>query len=1054
VDLFLRPCNSSNSTLPNKSRKKRIKTGGNEEVRVHAWVDAEGHRLFRINNKLASGNEVRTTLSRIGVQLGTSSLILQSAVTELADRNDPLALGAVIAENSGMGGWQAEALKAQAELQLNKEYEERIRQKIEKLERTSIAARDDASKSERYSEMEAAADEAAKACRLKIMAFQSAAERKRDRLVEIHAAAMDKENSLQKVASEAQKKLSDCSELTQNKRTPPTTLEVKKLKLARISIEEQLQVVLDQLNAYQSAATTLEAAKGREMDAARGCELAHREIDLLEQGLREIEMKSSSLEAAEKAQQEVAALEAKLLEARQEVEVVVAELQMAELNKLAAEMEQTKSNLIKYPDCMDIDTSVDDVDAQLADFGSVKAQLERKERALVAKQQQLPSMFSKRNNLPTLAECFNFKNPAQASKYATALELLAGRRLTVAVAQSTQQAAQLLSSGSAARGLCIWALDAISYFPDRIQVHKQIAATFPHGAVTVPMIDLLSFADEHKGVIAKAFGSHVIVSSTEIGRQVMERYGIPSIALDGTLTAKGRLAGGYREQLQRGPMHSKIQSDLEKASLIAVRDQFGELDAAEKRLKALQQQRKLEEQFMEAQAEIDAAKNSVSEASKVLQKLEMELKSRQTVAAALCQALSTLSTAADQKALLRAQLTHQTHHLKSLERAKADAAAEIADAACPPDPQDEMLELSRAQLEERLKEIDNELLLLDRNIRAEEATQSAERQDEESARQQAVAAAVEAYRAAEVKKKTLGRQINYIDTVLKEMDVLAAEMRIPATTTGTAHTGSTLDLSEIESMANDIRAVASKRSSLLAELAAFDSVGLESSSRSAVANLRAADIAEQELALLRPHAHTMHSVASRLEEGLAAVNPSAEKFNERVFDTVANVFNDLTSQLLPGIELRVARVHDGQQENSVHRKGAQFFYRRRLCGQDSSNEGNWVTGLEALSGGQRTLVSLAYLVAAKSIGGAAPADHASLSSSSILLADEVDAALDTANQEQAARLLSMLCTKKEKAPLVQVICISHSQIFQQLCDHVIELGRNKDDGTTMVMAAK
>ena len=111
----------------------------------------------------------------------------------------------------------------------------------------------------------------------------------------------------------------------------------------------------------------------------------------------------------------------------------------------------------------------------------------------------------------------------------------------------------------------------------------------------------------------------------------------------------------------------------------------------------------------------------------------------------------------------------------------------------------------------------------------------------------------------------------------------------------------------------------------------------------------------------------------------------------------------------------------------------------------------WQSSLEQLSGGQRTLISLALLLATA---------NAECSNSHLLLLDEVDAALDEHNTRRVAGLLHQLAhapvavgdgkrqqSRKGQAAGAtgggcQILCVSHNKAFQGLCDGLLHVGKN------------
>jgi len=90
----------------------------------------------------------------------------------------------------------------------------------------------------------------------------------------------------------------------------------------------------------------------------------------------------------------------------------------------------------------------------------------------------------------------------------------------------------------------------------------------------------------------------------------------------------------------------------------------------------------------------------------------------------------------------------------------------------------------------------------------------------------------------------------------------------------------------------------------------------------------------------------------------------------------------------------------------------------------------WQTNLGQLSGGQRTLVSLAMLLAVARTGSAC----------GLLLLDEIDAALDEVNQARASALLWQLAHDSTSA--CQIMCVTHNVSFQERCDGFVRVTKS------------
>jgi ABC-type transport system involved in cytochrome bd biosynthesis fused ATPase/permease subunit len=99
------------------------------------------------------------------------------------------------------------------------------------------------------------------------------------------------------------------------------------------------------------------------------------------------------------------------------------------------------------------------------------------------------------------------------------------------------------------------------------------------------------------------------------------------------------------------------------------------------------------------------------------------------------------------------------------------------------------------------------------------------------------------------------------------------------------------------------------------------------------------------------------------------------------------------------------------------------------AGRQQGRQQPWQTSLSMLSGGQRTLVSLAMLLAVSRAGN----------SSGLFLLDEVDAALDEHNTARAAALLKQLAHADDGGRGCQILCVTHNAAFQHVCDGFVQV---------------
>ncbi len=173
-------------------------------------------------------------------------------------------------------------------------------------------------------------------------------------------------------------------------------------------------------------------------------------------------------------------------------------------------------------------------------------------------------------------------------------------------------------------------------------------------------------------------------------------------------------------------------------------------------------------------------------------------------------------------------------------------------------------------------------------------------------------------------------------------------------------------------------------------------------------NLRA--IEEYEVALaevqeLKERVATLEREKEEIEHFIAEIE---RKKREKFLETVENVsaeLNRLFVRLFGGGEARLSLAEPGNIASDL-------LIQVRLPGKE-------LRVLDALSGGERALVAIAFVLALAA-GRPAP----------FYLLDEVDAALDKANSERLARLL------REFAKNAQVIVVSHNEELVRHADRI------------------
>lgn len=121
--------------------------------------------------------------------------------------------------------------------------------------------------------------------------------------------------------------------------------------------------------------------------------------------------------------------------------------------------------------------------------------------------------------------------------------------------------------------------------------------------------------------MSRAFGSHVIAASHEVAASLMQRFGLSSVTLDGVVTRRGVLVGGWTQMQPRGSsIDAKLKADAAAQDAAALTWQ---LEQAQERAKYL---RSVHAQKLEALAALELAAAEAAAAVTLRQAVEEELR--------------------------------------------------------------------------------------------------------------------------------------------------------------------------------------------------------------------------------------------------------------------------------------------------------------------------------------------------------------------------------------------------------------------------------------------
>ncbi|KAL3152957.1 hypothetical protein ABBQ38_011987 [Trebouxia sp. C0009 RCD-2024] len=657
-----------------------------------------------------------------------------------------------------------------------------------------------------------------------------------------------------------------------------------------------------------------------------------------------------------------------------------------------------------------------------------------------------------------LHECFSFKQPqsTELAPLVEALNLIAGDKLGNVLVDTAAAAADVLAWHSKTRGvghsssrgaLRVWDLQRLHSY-DKLQQQKQAQAHFPAGHVILPL-DLFKYQPAHHAAMVRAFGGLVIAKDDATAAQLVSQFGVACITPDGKISRPGSMQGGWRGHMRAdsGPMARKLAADQLQEAVDALQAQLQQAETdcsvAQSRLEHREAQ---EADLAAAQEDLSSAQEEaehhVCEDAAQQKSYRQCVESLSTLQARMHQTeqlLNTYSGAQGDRAAktngLEQQLKSARLKLGELTQQQEALAAKVETAS-----DDVIMAAEQAEdvdvdaLERCLLAKQGALRLAAaklQELQAQAALQASAASDKThqlaaitQLRTGAATALQELQRGLRAAQSTIGEvesQRQPVDKDLKcvlkqvpELSCMLARCQLQDTAQA-RHTDAQSHAKRFRQMQTNCRKLQAERKANKAhEVPAQEQMQFEG---------RKAD-----LAMFKERAEALHRAVAILEEGIAASRAQVVQADEAVFDAVQAKFSMLTANLLPKLELKIERV-----AQEVH-EGLRFAHRPSAAA--SKGQGQWLPDLSRLSGGERTLVSLALILAAATAGA----------KSSLFLMDEVDAALDENNQALVATLIKEIMTQDGGC---QVLCVTHNLAFQQICSSIIQVTKNQDGATVL-----
>ncbi|GMH37191.1 hypothetical protein BSKO_05064 [Bryopsis sp. KO-2023] len=969
---------------------------------IRCVLSPDSTRIHHVDGKLKTAKAVKDFLRSKGLFLdGSLSLIQQAQVTKLADKNSPKDIALIIEQTSGLLRWKEETGQASDELVKTRKALEDVSRNVAKMER---AVADDEETFKELTRLEQIVREVSvKVCELATaLILRTHMEKKRATALETEANEVKCEvDRAKEEINNIKNDIKGLESLVEDADVDNTRTTQLKKDIAKH--EEMMNILKRRFKENDDAAAMVAGGgyrleqMGIEKEALeQDLELQNRSIANIEKMIGEARKKGHDMASAER-------LEA-LKKGISDLETRMADV-VREEKQAASGAECARKSLSEATHRLKI---IEKGEPSKADFTGPLITIEAKMRAdsdkLRAAQRDLKDAQSKAQvwsttlenilgrgskHMRRLYQCFRLNHPdldggRPAEGLLCALNLIAGSKLGVAVVPTTAAAAELV------------------------------------GSVWLPM-DLMTWNEGDRCGILRAFGGYLIASNDTVASTLAQRDGLSSVTLDGKISTKGSLTGGWvpARPNSKNVLSMKRELDVEtrKASILVkeVRKLEKDLEQQDASVQHLRDQArqaqgwktKLDQARQDAsrfEVQVRGAESSVARIRATLDKLEKEVDNQKKILKMMKKGEGSACMTAmetERKAglynqdLLKARISELDSAVGDLEAAIDQAEAKQLD----------INKKNRMREEIALHEEAVHRLRLElENIKGQEKEQNHQKLELRSKLENLRNQLKSSRSALQCLEKQMAALKKASLDCGKRIGTLQQELQLLKDKDGDAsHEAENLSEKKMEGGNVDVTDAAVKR--LRNELKASE--GEKASMKIKHIPESAQVIYKQRkdaIETFQQRARSLREASDVLEAGIGETKRQVLETNERVFQTVNTLFLELCSKLMPQMVFSLQLVSADLLDGVV------IAFRKQ-------NDREWNSRLEQLSGGQRTLISLALLMAAAKSGG----------QTNTFLMDED---------------LSMRGG-------FQIVCVSHNIAFQKLCDMLIQV--TKSNGVTEVV---